>query len=85
MTSAQYVESLLGSAVAEVVPFGPVRFAGTLVVGSSGLFQYATADTIRERCARPSANEVAAALIELVKLPSGDFYDDTTVAVCKAR
>ena len=84
LTSAQHVKPLLGSAVAEAVPFGPIRFDGTLVVGSDGLFKYATVDAIRERCTRPSADEIDRTLIELVKLPSGDYHDDTTVAVCKA-
>ena len=84
LTSAQHVKPLLGSAVAEAVPFGPVRFDGTLIMGSDGLFKYATVDAIRESCAQPSADEIAHTLIELVKLPSGDFHDDTTVAVCKA-
>jgi PPM family protein phosphatase len=83
LTSGQYVKPLLGSAVAEAVPFGPIRFDGTLVLGSDGLFKYAAVDAIRERCEAPSAGAIARSLIDLVKLPSGDFHDDTTVAVCR--
>ena len=84
LTSAQHVKPLLGSAVAEAVPFGPIRFEGTLVVGSDGLYKYATVDAIRESCSRPTAVEIVHTLIELVKLPSGDYHDDTPVAVCRA-
>ena len=62
---------------------GPVRFDGTLIVGSDGLFKYTSVDAIRTHCDADSADEIARSLIDLVKLPSGDFHDDTTVAVCR--
>jgi serine/threonine protein phosphatase PrpC len=83
LTAAQRRKPFLGSGNATCIPFGPVRFDGTLILASDGLFKYAAIDAIRDAATGRDASNVADSLIDLVRLPSGDLNDDTTVIVCR--
>lgn len=56
---------------------------GTLLVASDGLVKYARMDPIAAVARGADLEAAAAALIELVRLPSGALQDDTTVVLCR--
>jgi serine/threonine protein phosphatase PrpC len=59
------------------------RFAGTLVVGSDGLFKYVARGHIVAACTAATVDEVAEALIAAAELPNGGLQDDVSVVVCR--
>lgn len=82
LTESQYRKPLLGSGAAIPVEFGPVPFAGTLVVGTDGLFNYVRRNLIIESASRVDRAQLAETLSEAARMPAGGFQDDTTVVVC---
>jgi serine/threonine protein phosphatase PrpC len=74
----------LGSGRAVPTPFRRARLDGTLVVATDGLFKYASADRIVAVVNGSPFADVARALTELVRLPSGSFQDDVGVVVVRA-
>ncbi len=83
LTARQRRKPLLGSRFAVPVAFRISHDGGTLVVGSDGLFKYATAALIRETVRRGTPEEACGALIDLVRLPGGMLQDDVAVVVCR--
>ena len=77
-------EARLGSGRAVPTPFRRARLDGTLVVATDGLFKYASADRIVAVVNGSPFADVARALTELVRLPSGSFQDDVGVVVVRA-
>jgi PPM family protein phosphatase len=71
----------LGSGRAAPVSFRRDGLDGTLVVGTDGLFKYATPSGIGEAVRDRSPEEAAERLVEVVRLPSGAFQDDVAVVV----
>lgn len=71
LTANQRRKPLLGSGEALPVVFEAERGGGRLLLGSDGLFKYATAETIVALAARTSVAEAADALAHCVRLPSG--------------
>lgn len=85
LTERQLRKPLVGSGRAQPIAFSAPPLAGTLLVGSDGLFKYAPPSLIR-RIATDSAFEaIAERLIASVRLPSGALHDDVTVALCRRR
>lgn len=84
LTRRQARKPLCGSGEAVPVAFGPTPFAGTLLVASDGLFKYAPPDAIAAALRLASLDEVATALINAARLPSGGLQDDVTVILCRA-
>jgi serine/threonine protein phosphatase PrpC len=84
LTAHQRRKPLLGSGAAVPTAFGPVPFAGTLVVASDGLLKYAPRAELRQPALTGSARICARALIECVRYPSGNLPDDVTVIVCRS-
>jgi serine/threonine protein phosphatase PrpC len=74
----------LGSGRAVPTPFRRARLDGTLVVATDGLFKYSSADRIVAVVNGSPFADVARALTELVRLPSGSFQDDVGVVVVRA-
>ena len=56
---------------------------GTLVVGTDGLFSYASTGRITAACAKESLDAVADALMSAVELPTGALQDDIALVVCR--
>jgi serine/threonine protein phosphatase PrpC len=75
----------LGSGRAAPVSFRRDGLDGVLVVGTDGLFKYATPSRIRDAVRDRPPEEAAARLVELVRLPSGAFQDDVAVVVVARR
>ena len=80
--TASQTRSRLGSGRAEPVAFTRATLDGTLVVGTDGLFKYASIDAIA-RAARETGS--ANAMIDLVRLRSGALPDDVAVVLGRAE
>lgn len=76
--TASQTRSRLGSGRAEPVAFSRASLDGTLVMGTDGLFKYASIDAIA-KVARDAGT--ANALIDLVRLRSGALPDDVAVVL----
>lgn len=57
----------------------------TLLVASDGLFRYASHRDLVSIATHPDLSAAAAALIDLVRLPTGALQDDIAVVVCRQR
>jgi hypothetical protein len=73
----------LGSGRVQPVPFRRRSLDGVLVVGTDGLFKYATAGMISAAAVDDQVAAVADKLVSLVRLPSGSFEDDVGVVVVR--
>lgn len=83
ITSHQHRKPLIGDgAIVTSIECGPLR-GGTLVVASDGLLRYAKRDRIAEIALGPDLGAAAKALVELVRLPSGQLPDDVSVVLCR--
>ena len=83
LTEHQVRKPLLGSGMTVPVSFGPVIFVGRLLLATDGLFKYAPYLEIAA-CARIGALAGAAsALIQAVRLPNGELFDDVALALCE--
>jgi hypothetical protein len=71
----------IGSGSAEPASFACSFTSGILIVGTDGLFAYATTDAISRATRSAPPEAMAARLIDLVRLPRGGLADDTTVVV----
>ena len=85
LTAEQPRKPFLGSGRAAPAGFGPVPFAGTLVVASDGLLKYAAIQQIWNCVKHTEVSQAARALAELPRLPSGGYPDDVAVAVVRPR
>ena len=83
ITSAQHRKPLIGDgAVVTPIEVGPLA-DGTLLVASDGLLRYAKRDDIARIARGPDLAAAASALVELVRLPSGELPDDVSVVLCR--
>jgi serine/threonine protein phosphatase PrpC len=81
LTAYQRRRPLLGSGEAVPVIFEAQLGGCRLVLGSDGLFKYATAERICSLAMQGSVAEAADALANCVRLPSGGLQDDVAVVV----
>jgi serine/threonine protein phosphatase PrpC len=81
LTERQQRKPLLGDGGVPVAFSSP--FAGTLVVGSDGLFKYVARERIVAACTAATVDEVAEALVAAAELPNGGLQDDVSVVVCR--
>jgi len=81
LTAHQRSRPLLGSGEALPVIFEADLTGGRLVLGSDGLFKYATAERICVLAMQGSVAEAAEALANCVRLASGGLQDDVAVVV----
>jgi serine/threonine protein phosphatase PrpC len=81
LTAHQRRRPLLGSGDALPLIFEAELGGCRLVLGSDGLFKYATAERICSLAMQGSVAEAADALASCVRLPSGAFQDDVAVVV----
>lgn len=85
LTRTQIRKPLLGSHEAKPAPFWHGQLDGILLVGSDGFFDYAKRDRITPLIGRTDFFAVPRACIDLVRLPSGDLWDDTAIVACRMR
>jgi PPM family protein phosphatase len=83
LTEHQVRKPLLGSGIARPVSFHATCSAGTLLLGSDGLFKYTSAAKIRAVAAGPDLEVAADELLALVRLRSGVYQDDVAVVLCR--
>jgi serine/threonine protein phosphatase PrpC len=81
LTAHQRRRPLLGSGEALPVIFEAQLGGCRLVLGSDGLFKYATAERICSLAMQGSVAEAADALANCARLPSGGFQDDVAVVI----
>ncbi len=83
ITSHQHRKPLIGDgAVVTPIDAGALR-GGTLLVASDGLLRYAKPADIARVATGPDLAAAARALVELVRLPSGQVPDDVSVVLCR--
>ena len=83
LTKHQVRKPLLGSGIARPVSFHATCSAGTLLVGSDGLFKYASPGHIRAVAAGVDLEVAADELLALVRLRSGGYQDDVALVLCR--
>lgn len=81
LTENQHRKPLLGSGMSFPVSFGPFRCGGFFLVATDGLLKYIKADELREIIKSGDTERSANQMIESVRLPSGNLWDDTTVVL----
>jgi PPM family protein phosphatase len=81
LTAHQRRRPLLGSGEALPVVFEADLASGRLLLGSDGLFKYATAERICALAMQGSVAKAADALVNCVRLPSGGLQDDVAVVL----
>lgn len=84
LTAQQVRKPLMGSASAKPVTFGPQPLHGRLLVGTDGLFKYATRAQIAAAASVTDTELAAAALVNAVRMPDGRLQDDVAVVICGA-
>ena len=85
LTARQRRRPLLGSGEALPVQFEAELDNGRLLLASDGLIKYATVEQICGIATQSSVVEIADALANCVRLPSGAMHDDVAVVVITAE
>ncbi|WP_254507526.1 protein phosphatase 2C domain-containing protein [Anatilimnocola floriformis] len=85
LTQDQIRKPLLGSGEAQPQGFEHSSLDGMLIVASDGLGNYLKRDVLTRTISQADFYEIPRRLIELVRLPSGEYWDDTTVVVCRLQ
>ena len=85
LTIDQHRKPLLGSGLAEPVAFMSSPLVGVLLVGTDGFFNYARPDAIQRLIATTDFPVLPRRCIELVRLPSGDHWDDVGIVAVRNR
>lgn len=83
LTEGQARKPLVGNGCTPFVVTAPPIGSGTLLVASDGLFRYAKQSDIVRVASGPDLQEAARALVELVRLPSGELQDDVAIVLCR--
>jgi serine/threonine protein phosphatase PrpC len=79
LTTGQHTKSRLGTGRAVPVTFQRAALEGVLLVGTDGLFKYASKEVIARIVRASSIGRTAEELVELVRLPSGRFADEAAI------
>jgi serine/threonine protein phosphatase PrpC len=83
LTENQSRKPLLGTGDAQAVSFVHSPLIGWLLVGSDGFFNYAKREQISNMLARTELATIPRTCVEMVRLPSGDLWDDTSIVVAR--
>jgi serine/threonine protein phosphatase PrpC len=83
LTENQHRKPMMGSGDARPVGFSHRPFEGWLLVGTDGLFNYASRPKISRACDGTGAQQVAAALVDAARLADGGLQDDIAVAALR--
>lgn len=85
LTRTQIRKPLLGSQEAKPAPFWHGPLNGVLLVGSDGFFDYAKREQITPLIGRTDFFAIPRACVDMVRLPSGELWDDTAIVACRVR
>ena len=83
LTKRQRRKPLLGAGVATPIGFGPRPWLGSLLLATDGLFRYTRQQSIIDVIRKMPIEEGVEALVDLVRLPSGERQDDISVILCR--
>jgi serine/threonine protein phosphatase PrpC len=83
LTAAKKRKPLLGSGHAVPVAFGAPFRDECVLVGSDGLCRFVKPDAVVAAAREANLDEAARDLVESVRLPSGELWDDATVVLCR--
>ena len=84
LTADQRVKPLVGDGAQPFAFTAPALGHRTLAVASDGLWRYARSAEIATAARLPTLEEAAAALLALVRLPSGGLQDDVAIVLVRA-
>lgn len=85
LTAHQRRKPLVGDGCVPVAFASAPLGAGTLVVGSDGLFRYAKQEDIVRIVTSHELADAAGALVDAVRLPDRTLQDDMSIVLCRAR
>ena len=87
LTTGVPTKPLLGSGQARPTSFraGPLTDASMLLLATDGLLKYASEARIAETLRQSDFKHAPEALVELVRLPSGELQDDVGIVLCRRR
>lgn len=85
LTENQVRKPLLGSGAAAPVAFTHARLNGLLIAATDGFFGYAKRIAVSRLLARSDFYSIPRACIEMVRLPSGDLWDDTAIVAARIK
>ena len=85
LTSGQVRKPLLGSGEAKPVGFRRESFAGLLLVATDGFCNYVKRPELVRRIADFELCEVPRKLVEMVRLKSGELWDDVGIVACRKQ
>ncbi len=85
LTRDQTRKPLIGSGVAQPVGFSFPPLNGLLIAATDGLFDYAKRDDIARMVGQSEFYEIARKCVELVRLPSGEMWDDVGIVVSRNK
>lgn len=85
LTANQKRKPLIGTGMAEPIGFVCPPLDGLLLVGTDGFFNYAKPDAILASIAKSDFQILPRKCIDMVRLPSGDYWDDVGVVAVRHR
>jgi serine/threonine protein phosphatase PrpC len=85
LTARQHRKLRLGSGRARPVSFSRPGLAGTLLVATDGLLNYARPERVAAVALEGDLDRAALDLIQLVRLPGGGLQDDLGVVLARGR
>jgi len=85
LTQHQHRKPLLGTGNAVPVGFSAPPLAGILLVATDGFCNYVRRPKLMDIIHRAEFVELPRKLLELVRLKSGELWDDATIALCRKR
>lgn len=85
LTANQKRKPLIGTGMAEPTGFACPPLDGLLLLGSDGLFNYAKPNAILACVAKTDFQTLPRRCIDMVRLPSGDYWDDIAVVALRHR
>jgi hypothetical protein len=84
-TKNQVRKPLLGSGQSAPVGFGHTSSRGILIVATDGFCNYVKLPRLLQEILWIDFAVLPRQLVEMVRLPSGDLWDDVGIAVCRPR
>ncbi len=85
LTSGTRRKPLLGSGAAEPVAFERTGLTGILVVATDGFCNYVKLPELIKKLPFLDFPIIPRTLVEMVRLRSGELWDDVTIVACRRR
>lgn len=85
LTANQKRKPLIGTGMAEPIGFAGPPLDGLLLIGTDGFFDYAKPNAILATIAKFDFQTLPRKCIEMMRLPSGGYWDDVGVVAVRNR